>query len=216
MRTVRPDRGAPMLGEFAIAEFIDRAAVGDVIQRERAARDGRRWAEMAACYHPDASIDVSWFRGGGDAFVEASRKVAAGPTLSFHSMSPAVVTLNGDRALAETGCSLHGMTELDGADVALIGYTRLLWRALRSGDRWLIAGLRAIYLSDMLLPRNPSRVPQIDDALLRTFRPSYKYLSYIITKSGRTIQDDLPGIDRPERVTASRAAEQQWLEGSIL
>ncbi len=204
-----------MLGEVGIADFIDRASVADVIGRERAARDGRRWTEMAACYHPDAFVDVSWFRGGGEAFVEASRKVAAGPTLSFHGMAPAVVTVNGDRALAETACSLHGMTELEGVDVALIGYTRLLWRALRSGDGWLIAGLRAMYVSDMLLPRNPSRVPAIDDEILRTFRPSYKYLSYIITKSGRTIQDDLPGIDRPESVTALRAAEQQWLEGSI-
>jgi SnoaL-like domain len=204
-----------MLAELTIAEFVDRAAVGDVIQRERAARDGRLWADMAACYHPDAFVDVSWFHGGSDAFVEASRKVADGPTLSFHSMSPAVVTVNGDRALAETGCALHGMTELDGVDVALVGYTRLLWRAQRSGDRWLIAGLRAMYISDMLLPRNPSRVPQIDDDALRAFRPSYKYLSYIITKSGRTIRDDLPGIDRPESVVALRAAEQQWLERSI-
>ena len=193
-------------------EFVDRAAVADVIQRERAARDGRLWADMAACYHPDAFVDVSWFRGGGDAFVEASRTVAEGPTLSFHSMSPAVVTIKDDRALAETGCSLHGMTELDGVDVALVGYTRLFWRALRSGDRWLIAGLRALYISDMLLPRNPSRVPQIDDGALRTFRASYKYLSYIITKRGRTIQSDLPGIDRPESVVRLRAAEQQWLE----
>jgi hypothetical protein len=203
-----------MRGEVSIAAFINRAAVGDVIQRERAARDGRLWAEMAACYHPEALVDVSWFRGGGDAFVEASRKIAGGPTLSFHGMSPAVVTINGDRAVAETPCTLHGMTELDGVDVAVVGYARLLWRALCSGDRWLIAGLRAMYLSDMLLPRNPSRVPQIDDDMLRTFRPSYKYLSYIITKSGRTIQDDLPGIDRPESVSALRAAEQQWLEGS--
>ena len=196
------------------ADFVDQVAVGDVIQRERAARDGRLWAEMAACYHPEAVVDVSWFRGGSDAFVEASRKVAGGATRSFHSMSPAVVTIKDHRALAETPCALHGMTELDGVDVALVGYTRLLWRALRSGDRWLIAGLRAVYLSDMLLPRNPSRVPQIDDDALRAFRPSYKYLSYIITKSGRTIQDDLPGIDRPESVVALRAAEQQWLERS--
>jgi hypothetical protein len=201
-----------MLGEFAIAELVDRAAVADVIQRERAARDGRLWAEMAACYHPDAFVDVSWFRGGGDAFVEASRKIAGGPTLSFHSMSPAVVTIGGDRAVAETACTLHGMTELGGVEVALVGYVRLLWRALRLEDRWLIAGLRAMYVSDMLLPRNPSRVPQIDDDLLRTFRPSYKYLSYIITQSGRTIQDDLPGLDRPETVTTLRAAERQWLE----
>jgi hypothetical protein len=204
-----------MLGELGIAKFVDRAAIADVIQRERAARDCRLWTEMAACYHPDALVDVSWFRGGGYAFVEASRKIAGGPTLSFHGMSPAVITVKDDRALAETACALHGITELDGVDIALVGYARLLWRALRSGDRWLIAGLRAMYISDMLLPRNPSRVPQIDDNDLRTFRPSYKYLSYVITKSGRTIQDDLPGIDRPESVVALRAAEQQWLERRI-
>ena len=86
--------------------------------------------------------------------------------MSFHQMSPAVVTIKGDRALADTGCSLIGISQLDGVDVAHIGYTRLLWRVQRAGERWLIAGLRALYLSDLLLPRNPGRIPKIDESVL--------------------------------------------------
>jgi hypothetical protein len=55
-------------------------------------------------------------------------------------------------------------------------------------------------------------VPPIDERVLATFRPSYKYLSYVIHAIGRRVNDDLPGIDRPETVVALRDADRAWLE----
>jgi hypothetical protein len=166
---------------------------------------------MARLYHPEAHVDVSWYRGDGAGFVAASKKNADGTTLTFHQLSSSVATICGDRAIVETGCSLHGILELHGADVAMVGYTRLMWRVQRHEGCWKIAGLSAVYISDMLLPRNPNRVPPIDETVLATFRPSYKYLSYVIHATGRHINDDLPGIDRPESVLALREADRAWL-----
>jgi len=70
-----------------------------------------------------------------------------------------------------------------------------------------------IYLGDMLQACNPSRMPVLDEAELGRYRPSYRYLSYILARSPNPPSGDLPGIDRPETVVALRACETAWLEG---
>lgn len=193
---------------------LDRSAIAELIQRERSARDAGLWDVMAACFHPEAMIEVSWFKGGAAEFVAATRRVAeAGQTLSLHRLSPAVVTLNGDRALAETDAEMLGFSTLDGVEVCGVHQVRLLWRAQVMDERWLIAGLHCVYVRGLLQPCNPARRPVIDEADLAGRRPSYRYLSYILAKNGIPARDDLPGVDRPESVIALRAAEAEWLGG---
>jgi hypothetical protein len=89
----------------------------------------------------------------------------------------------------------------------------LLWRAQTLDGRWLIAGLRMIYIRDVLQPCNPSRVPVVDEVEASRYRRSYRYLSYVFARSEHPARDDLPGVDRPDTVTALRAGEAKWLEG---
>ena len=193
-------------------ESTDRMQIAELIQRERAARDAGLWQTMAECWHPQSLVDVSWFRGTGAEFVAATAG-NKGKTLSFHQMGPSVVTVQGDRAIVDTGCAVHGMLALNGAEVAVISHTRLLSRALRDGDDWLIAGLRVVYIRDLLVPRNPTQLPEIDAAALSGYRDSYRYLSYVLAQSGHVPRTDLPGVDLPEGVAAVRAAERRWIEG---
>ena len=193
-------------------ELLDRAAIADLIQRERAARDAASWDQMASYYHPDSSIDVAWFRGTGEEFVRATQRNWRTDAINFHEMGTAVVTLNGDRALAETACTLHGFYKLDGVDVTSTGYVRLLWRAQRLDGRWLVAGLRSVYIRDLLQPCNPSQPLKLNEADLAGNRASYRYLTYTLKYLGRDPKNDLPGFDRPETVVAFRTAEAAWLE----
>lgn len=78
--------------------------------------------------------------------------------------------------------------------------------------RWLIAGLRGIYIRDMLQPCNPGQTLTLDKAELATYRPFYRYLTATLKHLGRNPSHDLPGIDRPETVDALLAAETAWLE----
>ena len=189
----------------------DRAAVAELVLRERAARDNGMWAEMAAAYHPDSSIEVSWFKGTGAEFVELSRRNLASGRLSLHQMAPAVVTLNDTRALAESACQMIGFVDLDGVAISITNHARLLWRAERFEGRWLVAGLRIIYVRDAIAPVNPSHVPMIDEAEAARYRLSYRYLSYFFARTEHGARDDLPGIDRPDLVEAVRAGEAAWL-----
>ena len=189
----------------------DRSAIDSLIQFERAVRDAGQWADMARCYHADSYVEVSWFQGTGAEFAERSSRIAGGKVYTFHQMSPAAVTLNGDRALAETGCSVHGLTELHGVEIDIVSHSRLLWRARRTLEGWLLAGMRAYYISDAILPLDPTRVPAIDQAIFGGLRKSYRAIAYSMKLAGFPVRDDLAGIDRPETVDAVRAEERRWL-----
>ena len=195
-------------------ELLDRIAIADVIMRERLARENKNGAEEAACFHPDATIEVSWFKGSGAEFVEAGKKKPPADTINFDSMSPAVIWVKNDRAVADTACAVHTFSRLDGIEVSTTSYTRLLWRIQRLEGEWLISGLRGIYIRDTLIPCNPTQIPKLDEELLNKFRPSYRHLSYVLTAGGRPVRDDLPGIDKPEMAAALRAGEREWLEQS--
>ncbi len=196
---------------MAKLECEDRMLVAELVQRERAARDAGLWDIMAECWHPNSLVDVSWFRGRGADFVAASARNSGGKTLSFHQMGPSVITMRGSRALADTGCAVQAMLLLEGAGVAVISHTRLLSRAVKEGDDWLLAGLRVIYIRDLLVPRNPNRVPAIDETALNGYRDSYRYLSYVLAQSGHAPRVDLPGFDEMANVTSVRLGEQHWL-----
>lgn len=127
-------------------------------------------------------------------------------------MSPPVIWVRNGRAIAETSCAVHTVLALDGVDVINIGYTRLLWRLQNIGGRWLISGLRGIYIRDTLAACGPNRDVKVDERKLAGFWVSYRYLSYVLAASGRAARDDLPGVDRPETVDALRAAERRWME----
>ena len=196
-------------------EQIDRVAIYDLIVRERAARDAGDWSEMAASYHPDSNIDISWFKGTGAQFTSATEKMAAGPVYTFHQMGSAAISIEGDRALADSNCTIHAFTSLDGAEVDLVSYGRLQWRAQRSGGRWLVAGLRSIYIRDVLTPVNPQQVPRLDAELLAGLRPSYRFIAYLTSEAGNPVRDDLPGVDKPATVAALRADELAWLARTV-
>ena len=200
----------------------DRLLIADIIQRERNARDAGRWDEMAQYYHPDSSIEVSWFVGSGAEFVERSRKQAekvraqadGAERINFHEMGAAVVDVRGDRALAENACTLHSFFPLDGIACKTSGYVRLLWRAQRWQDTWLLAGLRCLYVRDYLSACNPDRKPIFDEAELATYRLSYRYVSYNLARLGLNPKNNLPGADQPDTVRKLREGEQTWLNAA--
>jgi hypothetical protein len=196
---------------FSSQEQLDRSTVNEVIVRERAARDAGLWSEMGSLYHPDSSIDISWFNGTGAQFTAATERMADGPLYTFHQIGASAITVLKDRALVDSNCTVHAFTAIEGVEVDLVSYCRLQWRAQRSGSQWLIAGLRSIYIRDVLVPLNPQQVPELDLKMLAGFRPSYRFIAYLTAKAGDKVRDDLPGVDMPGSVIALRTCEQMWL-----
>ena len=196
-----------------MSDLLDQLAVADLITRERWARDNRMFDEMAKFYHPDSVVETTWFTGSGAEFVERSRAAVREGLINFHVMSPSIVTLNGDRALAETPASLRNFWQVDGVDGSIEAFVKLMWRAVRTDHGWQIAGLRVIYVRDLLHACNPTRPPQFDQEKLNQYRACCRYQSYHLARLGLEPSQDMVGEDRPETVAALRRGEQVWLAG---
>ncbi len=194
---------------------MDRAAVADLVQTERAARDQGQWDRMAACFHADSVVSLSWIETSGPAFVEASRAAFAAGVRHLHQMSPTLVRLKGDRALAETGCVIQLPGAIGGVAVTVTCQARLFARVERRGDGiWRIAALRPHYFRDALTADLPGQVPVIEAGRLANYRESYRFLSYLLDETGKTPRADLAGADRPDLAAAAEARESTWLGGA--
>lgn len=196
--------------------LIDRAAVADLVQTERAARDLGQWDRMAACFHEDSRVSLSWIETSGPAFVEASRAAFAAGVRHLHQMSPTLARLNGDRALAETGCVILLPGAVQGMAVTVTCQARLFARVERRADGvWRIAALRPHYFRDAIAADLPGQVPGLDAARLAGYRQSYRFLSYLLEETGKTPRSDLAGADRPDLAAAREAEEAAWLASPL-
>ncbi|MDB5432942.1 MAG: Bile acid 7-alpha dehydratase BaiE [Caulobacter sp.] len=197
--------------------MLDKLAVAELVQTERAARDQGQWERLAACYHPDSLVSISWIETSGPEFVEASKTAFAAGVRHLHQMAPSIVSVNGDRALAESGCAILLPGKVGYVAVTVTSQARLHVRAERRpdslGGRWGIVSLRPVYFIDSISAQVPGEVPVFDAARLAGYRQSYRFLSYVLVESGKTPRPDLAGADRPDLTEAMLAAEAAWLAG---
>ncbi|RZT36856.1 nuclear transport factor 2 family protein [Cupriavidus agavae] len=193
---------------------LDKAEITEVVQTERAARDQAQWTRMLETYHADALVDVSWFHGSGAEFVAASQRMYDAGRHSAHLMGPTLVRLRGDRALAHTPCAVTARMHLDGVEVEVTTHARLHERVERRSGVWRIARMGIVYLRDGLVVVNPSERVVLDAAQLAAYRPSYRFLSYLLAHAGQRPRPDLPGADRPETVQPLVDSDDAWLAGA--
>lgn len=198
----------------SIDTTVEKFDIIETIHRERIARDHADWAGLASFYHPDSRIEVSWIRGSGEDFVEGSRRQVESGLRGHHQIGITIVDIVGDKAIARTNCeiTLLSPVTIAGVEVELRSLTRLHYRLARVEGRWLITYMTCVYAKDTVMPVVPGDFIEIDAALLRSFRKSYRYLSYMMREAGHAVADDLPGLDRPDTISKVEEADMLWLE----
>src|SRR3981081_4640623 len=65
-------------------------------------RDLGDWDQLRNLFHPDATIDITWFAGKASDFVDGSMKMGASDFKAKRVITSPVVTFNADKAIAET------------------------------------------------------------------------------------------------------------------
>jgi hypothetical protein len=189
----------------------DVTEITQLVLRERQGRDRGWWDQMRSCFTEDATVRLSWFRGSGAGFVAESEKMAGRGDTAVHRLSPPVVHHHGDRALVELPAVIEMRTVLDGIEVDLASAARLNYRVERRDGRWLVASFDPVYERDSLAAAHPGVRLAVGPADLTGYRPSYRFLSYVLSRRGYTIGDDLYGDDRPGQATAFYDAARVWL-----
>ena len=67
-----------------LAAALDKMAICEVRRTWAFNLDLGEWDALRACFHPDASITVSWYSGPVDGFIERSKAMAAGRKAEEH------------------------------------------------------------------------------------------------------------------------------------
>ena len=157
---------------------------------------------MRDCFHDDSVVRISWINASGPEFVRRSKEMAERNVQASHRLGPILVTLAGDRAIAQLVTIIDIPFKLEGIEVMLSSHTRLLLRAERREGVWRLSGFDPVYLRDEIAPVIPGQTVAIDPGALKAFRPSYRFLSYCFASVGYPVPNDLAGVDRPDLVDA--------------
>jgi SnoaL-like domain len=186
----------------AVLEAADVSAVSQLVLRERLSRDFGLWEQMRDCFHDDSVVRISWINATGPEFVRRSKEMAERNVKASHRLGPILVTLASHRAIAQVRANIDIPFTLKGIDVMMSSHAHLLFRAERQGEVWRLSGLDAVYLRDEIAPVMPGQTVAIDQEEVKTFRPTYRLLSYCLASGGFPVRNDLAGVDRPDLVDA--------------
>jgi hypothetical protein len=194
----------------ALREAADIVAVQQLILRERSSRDLGLWEQMRNCFHEDSTVRLSWIDASGPEFVRRSQEMAERNVKATHRLGPILVTLAGDRAIAQLGAIIDIPGKVRSVAVVVSTHARFLFRTERRSDVWRISGFDAVYQRDEINPVIPGQVVTIEPNELKNFRPSYQLLSFCLMSGGYKPRMDLAGIDRPDLVGALTREVYDW------
>jgi hypothetical protein len=192
---------------YNCSETGERTRVRELVSFERYCRDYEQWVEMKNLFLRDSRVQISWFDGDGHDFVEASRKMLG----ASHNIHNIIVKISNDKAVAEMMTEIQSRTEIDGVACDLVSHVRLLYRLLKPGNDWSILSIDCIYVKDSIVPAIPAPMFSMNYDELDPFRSSYRCLCFFLNKMGKKINNELPGVDRPETVTALYDKYGIWL-----
>ena len=194
--------------ENSIQNVVDKFDIKELIEFERFCRDNAQWEEMKKCFADNSTVTISWFKGSGHEFVDASSKME---TYAPHKLFDTLIWINNDKAVAITMATIQIRMDMQGHTVELQSDVKLLYKTQRIDGAWSIISMEGIYEKDSLIPVTPTADITIPTEEIAKFRPSYANVSYALSKSGYEINNELPGIDRPETVTKLYQESEDWL-----
>jgi hypothetical protein len=186
----------------------DKFACAELIQAWGLYRDRSRWPELLATFHPEGEIAISWFRGPFAEFVERCKR--GGP--SKHLISPSLVRVAGDRAVAETSVVILVRQDIEGISVDMTSRGRFLDRLECRQETWKIIERAAIYEQDRFDPVEPSNAFA---QMMRTINAAqypepYRYMACRLAAAGRPLAKPVHHDGAPH-TCALYARYEAWL-----
>ncbi|MEP6928754.1 MAG: hypothetical protein ABI850_02030 [Flavobacterium sp.] len=191
-----------------LENVTDKFSIKELIEFERFCRDNAQWEEMKKCFAENSTVTISWFKGSGHEFVDASSKME---TYAPHKLFDTLIWLNNKKAVSLTMATIQIRQEIDEHLLELQSDVKLLYKTQKINNEWSIISMEGIYEKDSLLPVSPVDGIIIPQEEISKYRPSYANMSYALSKSGYAIDVNLPGIDNPETVAKLYQESEDWL-----
>lgn len=196
--------------EYAPTNHQARSDISQLMYKWGFYRDHGMWNELRNTFHPDGTIQVTWFIGEFSDFVDASIKMAEGGIESIHIMKPSIVDVVGDRAIAITPASITARAN-PGVEIDLSSEAYFFDFVERRNGEWKILRRVAVYQKDRIDSVYPSIRFWVMSWFLNTddFHPAYKFLGAAMSQQGYTVHPQV--VDKTDESRALYAEGQSWL-----
>ncbi|QLK62155.1 nuclear transport factor 2 family protein [Enterobacteriaceae bacterium Kacie_13] len=158
-------------------------------------RDLGQWDALRELFHPDGTIEITWFEGLASEFIDGSMKMGASDARTKHLIGTPVVTFNqaATKAIVETNAMIIG--ENVKLNVGCVGHNRFYDLVEKRDGLWKLLRRQSIYdMASFTFPMGPV---DIDRAVAAKYPREYAALAYMLEKSGFPVK----------RVFATRGSE---------
>jgi SnoaL-like domain len=191
----------------------DKQEIAELIQNWGFWRDQGQWEDLATTFHPEGTIQVTWFNGRFTDFIAASREMRKTRRGSKHEIGGSRIEVRGNRAIAETNVRIMGRRELHGVECDSTAWSRF-YDLLEKRERWAICRRVALYEKDRIDPVVPGTTIPFDIARLASMPKAYRFLGYSLALGGFPVSDDLPTEDSPALERLLRDGATWLMEGN--
>lgn len=149
-------------------------------------RDLSQWEELSKLFHPEGTIEVTWFEGLASEFIKGSIRMGKSAISTKHLISSPMVTFNAaqNKAISETNAMIigHNSELYLGATCHNRFYDML---EKREGE-WRILSRQVVYdFSTFDFPFGPI---EIDKEKAKRYPAAYASLAYLLEISGFPVQ----------------------------
>lgn len=155
-------------------------------------RDLGQWEQLRNLFHPDGTIEITWFEGLASDFVDGSMRMGASDVRTKHLIGTPVVTFNANatRAIVETNAMIIG--ENVKLNLGCIGHNRFYDMAEKRDGVWKLFHRQSIY--DMASFTFPLGMVAIDQSMVGKYPREYAALAYLLEKVVFRFSASLPPV----------------------
>jgi hypothetical protein len=171
-------------------------------------RDLAQWDSLRKLFHPDGTIEITWFEGLFSDFVDGSIRMGASDLRTKHVIAGPVVSFQGDKAIVETNAIIVGENVRLGLGCS--SHNRFYDRVEKRNGVWKIVKRQSVY--DMGSFTFPRGMVDIDIERIERYPREYAPLAYLLEISGFPVQKTF-ATKGSELERTMKAEGQAWLLG---
>ncbi|POT59922.1 nuclear transport factor 2 family protein [Citrobacter amalonaticus] len=145
-------------------------------------RDLGEWEQLRELFHPDGTIEITWFEGLGSDFVDGSKRMGASDLRTKHLIASPAVTFNadGNKAILETNAII--IAENVKLNIGCECHNRFYDLAEKREGAWKLFRRQSVY--DIGTFTFPSGPVEIDKSVVIKYPREYAALAYLLEQSG--------------------------------
>ncbi|MGA5653543.1 nuclear transport factor 2 family protein [Rahnella contaminans] len=159
----------------------DRQALNDLMNGWMH-RDLGEWEQLRNLFHPDGTIEITWYEGLASGFVDGSMRMGASDLRTKHMIGSPVVTFNerGDKAILETNAMI--IAENVKLNIGCECHNRFYDLAEKRDGVWKLFHRQSVYdMGTFTFPLGPV---EIDASIADKYPREYAALACLLELSG--------------------------------